>query len=368
MQAFQWDKHFETGILEVDEQHHRLVDIINQFGDHLAKNELVSEDINLIIKELSDYTTYHFDEEETMMVQVGIDQRHLDQQLEAHRYFLDEINTLHAGVSIDDPASAQHLLDFLSHWLAFHILGSDQNMARQVKLIKNGFSPAEAYDKEEKESDSATEPLLVALNGLFRQVSSRNKELVKLNQSLEDKVAVRTKALSEANSHLEILALTDVLTGLPNRRHAMQKLSDLWDESTESDNPLVCMMIDADHFKEVNDTYGHDAGDDVLRGLAKELQGSVRSDDIVCRLGGDEFLIICPNTGLKGGMTIAELTRKKVADLRIQTGDGNWHGSISVGVAVRLSTMNHHEELIKIADDGVYAAKRDGKNCVRTTS
>jgi len=128
------------------------------------------------------------------------------------------------------------------------------------------------------------------------------------------------------------------------------------------------MMIDADHFKEVNDTYGHDAGDDVLRGLAKELQGSVRSDDIVCRLGGDEFLIICPNTGLKGGMTIAELTRKKVADLRIQTGDGNWHGSISVGVAVRLSTMNHHEELIKIADDGVYAAKRDGKNCVRTTS
>ena len=70
MQAFQWDKHFETGILEVDEQHHRLVDIINQFGDHLAKNELVSEDINLIIKELSDYTTYHFDEEETMMVQI----------------------------------------------------------------------------------------------------------------------------------------------------------------------------------------------------------------------------------------------------------------------------------------------------------
>lgn len=105
--------------------------------------------------------------------------------------------------------------------------------------------------------------------------------------------------------------MTDALTGLPNRRHALQQLKTLWEESTRSASPLSVMMIDADHFKEVNDTCGHDAGDLVLGELARTLQHAVRTDDLVSRLGGDEFLIICPDTDSSGGRQIAETVRKK---------------------------------------------------------
>lgn len=125
------------------------------------------------------------------------------------------------------------------------------------------------------------------------------------------------------------------------------------------------MMIDADHFKEVNDIYGHDAGDEVLKTLAMSLKHTLRTDDIVCRLGGDEFFVICPNTDQEGGLHIAELTRKAISELRVPTGGEPWHGSISVGIASRAHDMNGFEELIKAADKGVYAAKEAGKNCVK---
>ncbi|MCD6581925.1 MAG: diguanylate cyclase [Desulfuromusa sp.] len=174
----------------------------------------------------------------------------------------------------------------------------------------------------------------------------------------------KTLALSEANQKLGELASTDVLTGLSNRRHAMQILERLWAESIENNMPLACIMIDADGFKEINDSYGHDAGDTVLCELAKELQYAVRTDDIVCRLGGDEFLIICPNTNKEGSMHIASMVHTKISDLTVEVAGGAWQGSISVGVAVKTDSMQTLGELIKASDRGVYAAKEAGKNCV----
>lgn len=365
-ESFRWDKCFITGVLEVDQQHHHLVDIINQFGNLLANNKLIFDDIEMVFQKLSDYAQYHFQDEEELMSRMCIDKRHLDFHINLHQAFLQEVVSMHAGISPDNPDAAKHLLDFLTQWLAYHILGSDQDMARQIKAIQSGASPAEAYEAEERDRDNATQPLLIVLNGLFQQVSARNKKLVQLNQYLEAKVAERTKELSEANLHLENLALTDVLTGLPNRRHAMRQLTDLWNKSLETNAPLACMMIDADHFKEVNDTFGHDVGDLVLCDLAKILRETVRKDDLVCRLGGDEFLIICPDTEPDGAMHIAESVRKSVSALRVPTGDRVWHGSISVGLATRAPGMKDHESLIKSADNSVYEAKRDGKNCVRT--
>lgn len=366
MDSFRWDRHFVTGIEEVDEQHRRLVDIINQFGSLLSQHEVDREDIETLFKQLSDYARYHFQEEETMMSEVGIDKRHFDYHVKAHHLFLQEVTFMHEHVTSDYLSSANKLLSFLIHWLAYHILGIDQNMARQVKAIKKGVAADVAYEKEEQERNSTTAPLLAALDGLFHQVSERNKELLILNQSLEAKVIERTMELQEANRHLEELSLTDVLTGLPNRRHAMRRLGTLWGEAVKENMPISCMMIDADHFKEVNDTYGHDAGDDVLCKLAKALQGAVRTDDVVCRLGGDEFFIICPDTDCDGGRRVAEHVHKVVNQLKVPTGDGFWFGSISIGVASRAPTMKNIDGLIKAADLSVYEAKRAGKNCVRS--
>jgi hemerythrin len=241
-------------------------------------------------------------------------------------------------------------------------------MARQVTLIEQGSSASDAYEQEEKRSNGSTEPLLLALKDLLHQVSARNKELVLLTGTLEQKVVERTSELSQANHNLKQLALTDVLTGLPNRRHAMQQLTLLWNETLEYGTALSCMMIDADHFKQVNDKHGHDAGDTVLCELAHMLQYSVRTDDLVCRLGGDEFLIICPHTDSQGALTVANIIHQAVSEMRVPLGTGEWPGSISVGIATYTADMNTQDDLIKLADKGVYAAKKAGKNCVRSMS
>jgi len=367
--SFIWDDHFVTGLTEVDKQHHHLVDVINQFGELLTQPEgFAFGDIEKIFGELAAYTQYHFKEEEMLMDAAGIDPRHLEHHQHEHVNFLQEVTQQHAAITPDSPDKAKSLLKFLVYWLAYHILGSDQCMAKQIKAIQSGQSPANAYLAEERMKEGAVEPLLHALNGLFRQVSDRNRELLQLNQTLEARVAQRTEELGIANKQLEEIALTDVLTGLPNRRYAMRQLELVWNESISEDTPLACMMIDADGFKQVNDNYGHDAGDEVLRQLSRNLKYGVRTDDIVCRLGGDEFFAICPHTQAEGAAQLAEKLRQTIAALCVPAGKGEWRGSISIGVAVRKPGMTHFEQLIKAADEGVYCAKKNGRNCVATSA
>ena len=366
MQSFYWDDNFVTGLSEVDNQHFKLVSLINQFGSQLAANEIDTKSLSSLHQELVDYAVYHFHEEEELMRSANLAEDYIIHHIQSHRAFLDEVTSIFTNVSAGNIAQASAFLEFLTHWLAYHILGEDKQMAGQIEAIKSGIAPDKAYIQIKQQRDGAMEPLLKALNGLFEQVSKRNRELKQLNESLEEKVAQRTKALMEANQHLEELSLTDVLTGVPNRRHAMRRLATLWQESIENNADLSCIMIDADYFKEVNDTYGHNAGDNVLIELSKTLKHGMRSDDIVCRLGGDEFLVICPATCLSGAIHIAESIRQKVAALEVATGGQPWLGSISVGVATHNDEMLNYDELMKAADKAVYQAKKAGRNCVKS--
>ncbi len=360
MESFRWDQCFVTGLPEVDEQHHRLVDLVNRFGDGLTTKEGTSpEEIQAVFLELAAYAQHHFREEESLMAGAGVDSRHTTAHEKSHAEFLREVVQMRAAITPERPEAAAKLHQFLLHWLAYHILGTDQSMARQIAAIHAGRPSAEAFAEDRWTNERATEPLLHALDGLFHQVSERNRELVHLNQTLEEKVRERTQQLEDA-------ANTDVLTGLPNRRHAMRRFEKEWSASLQTGVPLACMMVDADHFKQINDTYGHDAGDEVLRCLSRQLRYGVRTDDIVCRLGGDEFLVICPETPLGGAMLLAEQMRLAVAELRVPAGDGAWNGSISVGVAARRDGMTSLEDLLKAADEGVYVAKRKGRNSVAT--
>jgi hemerythrin len=365
MESFHWDRHFVTGLDKVDEQHHHLVDVINQFGELLTRPQGATfEDIETVFGELAAYAQYHFREEESLMNEAGVDPRHQEHHRQEHLNFLQEVTQLHNTLVPESPDKAKPLLKFLVYWLAYHILGSDQSMAKQIDAIRSGQSAAEAFIAEERMKEGAVEPLLHALTGLFRQVSERNRELQHLNETLETRVAERTKELAQANRKLEEIALTDVLTGLPNRRHALNRLERAWAESVRDGTPLACMMIDADGFKPINDNYGHDAGDEVLRQLARELRHALRTDDVVSRLGGDEFFVICTHTPQEGAVRLAEKMRQAIAALRVPAGGGEWHGSVSIGVAMRRVEMGNFEALIKAADEGVYAAKKNGRNCV----
>jgi hemerythrin len=396
-ESFHWNDRFLTGLPEVDAQHQQLVELINRFGDLAAQASGASEgDIDVVFANLADYARHHFATEEALMEAEGIDAHHANQQRQQHRAFIDNLLRMRAKAGSQGVEGARQLLRFLIHWLAGHILGSDQSLGRQIFAIRAGATPAEAYlavdGGHPPGSDTAAEPLVDALGGLFDVVSARNRELVELNQSLEVKVVERTQELSRANDdlksviaqlerekeeslrlgralaaanlQLEAIAATDLLTGLPNRRHAMANIALAWEESRRSGRPLACMLIDADGFKQVNDTWGHEAGDRVLCALSTCLRHAFRNDDLVCRLGGDEFLVLCPNTTLEGAMHIAELARQAVAALTVATGQGQWQGSVSIGVAVRAESMANPEALIKAADDGVYLAKRGGRNCV----
>ncbi|WP_420907000.1 GGDEF domain-containing protein [Vibrio splendidus] len=364
MNLFNWDKNFETGIGVVDEQHQYLVGFINHYGNLLSENTISIDDINIALLELARYAEFHFKEEESLMRDCGVYELHIEEHIKVHRVFMQDIYSMQAFILEEDQVSARQLLDFLIHWLTYHILGIDQNMARQMVAIEEGATPLQAFEAGEKHQDSSTVPLLAALNGLFEQVSERNKQLLHFNQLLEDKVEERTAELKRASKKLEELSLTDSLTHLPNRRSAFKQLALHWQDSKELGMPLVCIMIDADNFKRINDTSGHDAGDLVLQTLSRELKNTFRNDDIVCRLGGDEFLVICPDTALKGGMHIAETARQKVSELEVETSHQVWIGSISVGVAEITQEFGSMNELVKAADESVYLAKSAGKNSV----
>jgi hemerythrin len=354
-----------TGLDVVDEQHHRLVDVINRFGDVVMRRKGVSAiEMETVFAELAAYARYHFAAEESLMAAMRLDPRHVAQHRQSHASFIDEVTQLHDGVAPNNRGAAKSLMQFLTHWLAYHILGSDQFMAKQIAAIQAGSRPEDAYLADMLSDDPATDALLAALNGLFQQVSQRNRELVKLNKSLEARVAERTHALTEANRQLDHLANTDILTGLPNRRYALRQFAAEWEAALRDGTPLSCMMIDADGFKQINDSYGHDAGDAVLCALATQLKDTVRTDDIVCRLGGDEFLILCSRTPLEGALQLAESLRRTVAALRVPAGCGEWRGSVSIGVATRTAATRGLEDLMKMADLGVYAAKHGGRNRV----
>jgi len=365
MESFKWGKQFVTNIEEIDKQHQGLVSLINKYGNALSENLVDEEVLGSIFRQLMSYTKTHFSAEEQLMQEMKIDQRHVSVHSKCHRDFVQDISDFSRSTDMNSQEDCLALFNYLAHWIAYHILGSDLIMARQIELINNGKNPDEAFSSLEQSENESTATLLAALKGLLTLLSQRNKALTDLNRTLESRVAERTKDLAQANEALEVISITDHLTDLPNRRFAMRQLQLLWSESVATLQPLACLMIDADGFKEINDTYGHAAGDRVLQRLSIELLHSVRSDDIVCRLGGDEFLVICPQTSLKGAMHIAEQTRAKVAALKVMAGNGFWYGSVSIGVAVSNGKMNKVDDLLRAADKAVYMAKKDGRNCVR---
>ncbi|MCP3670552.1 MAG: GGDEF domain-containing protein [Gammaproteobacteria bacterium] len=363
VKPFLWDNHFITGLTAVDNQHKKLVEMINNFGTLIATGDSIPQaSFDKLIGELDDYIRYHFQTEEQMMYEAKVDPHHITHHCNDHKQFMKDVSMMSSQQSDSIRDSAASLLEFLTHWLTYHILGTDQSLAKQISNIKHGMDATDAYLATKQFHDSATEPLLTALNGLFKQVSERNQALTELNQTLEQNVRERTKELVNANRDLEQMALTDLLTTLPNRRHAMQSLDSAWQFSTKHKSPLSLIMIDADGFKAINDTHGHDAGDEVLKALSNQLVNAFRTDDIVCRMGGDEFMVLCLNTPLDGALHIAELARKSVSEIKVSVGGDYWHGSISLGVASRTEETIQSKDLIKLADNAMYKAKRHGRN------
>jgi len=200
-----------------------------------------------------------------------------------------------------------------------------------------------------------------AFNGMADELARSHDQLVRLNAELESRVIERTQQLKE-------LASKDPLTGLYNRRFFSESLNRQFSQAWRYGSDLSCLMLDLDDFKVINDNYGHKMGDDILIGAAAAITKELRAADLGTRYGGDEFVILMPQTGATDAYTVAQRISATFNEF-IQTYYPDLGVGLSIGVAsMRAVSSSNSEALVVAADRALYQAKENGKNSIVSAS
>jgi two-component system cell cycle response regulator len=206
--------------------------------------------------------------------------------------------------------------------------------------------------------------LEIGVNDYLARPIDKNELLARV------RIQVRKKRYTERlrdNVQLSIeMAITDALTGLYNRRYMESHLATLVEQAASRGKPLSLLVLDIDYFKSINDGHGHDAGDDVLREFALRIKRSIRGIDLACRYGGEEFVVVMPETDMAVATTVAERLRRRIASepFPIQRGTASVAVTISIGLAALGQPDERAADILKRADVALYRAKRDGRNRV----
>lgn len=237
-------------------------------------------------------------------------------------------------------------------WLAARRLSVDlYALAKAARDVEAGRAGARL-----PQSDSSDE-----VRTLSESLGSMTRRLIAANEEMEQKVRLRTQELEAANRELDLQARSDPLTGMLNRRGFDSQLKLAAALARRSGRPLALVMVDVDHFKRVNDTFGHDAGDEVLKRLAQTMQQRLRDSDVTARLGGEEFVAMLPDTDLKGALAISQQLLHAVA---AQQDDTVGRVTISAGVSIFRGDGDDTHDLMRRADEALYEAKGQGRNRV----
>ncbi|MEC7816728.1 MAG: diguanylate cyclase [Pseudomonadota bacterium] len=247
-----------------------------------------------------------------------------------------------------------------------------------LALSKLGWMPRSTFTELAPQAGVALEVILLSFALAYRINLERRKRQQaqdhalevqrQANLTLETRVQERTEALEQANEQLRAISLTDGLTQVANRRRFDDKLASEWSRALRQEQELSLLLMDIDHFKRVNDQYGHLVGDDCLVATAALLKDEVqRSSDLVARYGGEEFAVLLPATDADGARQVAERLRQAVARTPVYTGEHMKPVSItiSVGVATLIpGRQQDSSELVRRADEALYDAKAGGRNRV----
>jgi two-component system cell cycle response regulator len=209
-----------------------------------------------------------------------------------------------------------------------------------------------------------TQALEMGVNDYLTRPVDKNELTARVRTQLRKK---RYQDRLRHNVQLSLeMAITDQLTGLHNRRYMARHLDSLISNAQKSNTPLAFLIMDIDHFKSVNDTHGHDIGDEVLREFANRISANIRGIDLACRYGGEEFVVVMPDTDVDFAYTIAERLRQGVetTPFEISRMPGSLKVTISIGIAASLGGDDNAEKLLHRADQALYRAKREGRNRV----
>ena len=242
-------------------------------------------------------------------------------------------------------------------WLARSFSRPIEQLANAARQIEQGASNAR-FPTDHRLIE--VQQLSQSIQSMTTALLAHERELAAVNQTLETQVQQRTEALETANLELERLATRDPLTGVHNRRHFNTKLLECFQTSQRTGTGFAVLLLDADHFKQVNDTHGHPAGDAVLQQLAHLLNENTRAVDFVARYGGEEFAVLLPHTpGGEGSMAAAEKIRAAIAAADFpEIG----HMTVSIGASVWNPADTHAHAMIERADKALYQAKGAGRN------
>jgi two-component system, cell cycle response regulator len=281
------------------------------------------------------------------------------------------------GYEVKGANDGQAALDIVDHWVPDLILldvmmpkVDGLEVVRRIKANESlPFIPVimqTALDSTERmvagfeagADDYVTKPIN------FAELEARVKSLLRI-KALQEALAERERELSEMNDKLLYISLTDGLTGIDNRRSLEQRLHEMFEHSYRLHEPISCVMCDIDHFKKVNDTYGHQVGDEVLKQFASILKTEAREIDRVGRYGGEEFLLLLPGTVLDSAVTFAERLRQCVEEHTFSYDGGTLKRTMSCGVASwPHPRVADAEAMLRAADDALYVAKELGRNRV----
>ncbi len=233
-------------------------------------------------------------------------------------------------------------------------------IAREKSSIskKIGEESEKSFVTEHREGDFYAR-VIFKLKGLFSHRDERLLKEVGRILARTSRREMHLKSMEKSTRHLRQMAYRDSLTGAYRRNVIEEYASRLFRKAKEEEQPFSCIMLDLDNFKEVNDTYGHLAGDKVLKEMADRIRNLLRREDMLIRYGGDEFIVLLPNTPTDAAVKVAARLKNSIEEIKI---DGK-SLSVSMGVA-GIEEASSLKELIEKADEALYSAKRAGKSCI----
>ena len=281
------------------------------------------------------------------------------------------------GFQIETASNGQEALDKVRknppHLLLLDVMMPLMDGHEVSRRIKNDeqlpFIPiilvtarGDTQDKVEGLDAGADDYLTKPIN--FPELEARVRSMLRIKR-LQDELDEKNRELETANTKLRQLSITDGLTELFNHRHVHELLHEEWERIRRTDDPLAVTMLDLDHFKQVNDTYGHPTGDVILYETAQILRETAREIDMVGRYGGEEFIAILPESDEEAGARFAARVRERIENHVYRDGATTVRMTVSCGVAASPHPgVDTPDDLIKYADEALYTAKESGRNQV----
>lgn len=278
------------------------------------------------------------------------------------------INKIHVLDVEEDPQSALFRVADADYDLIIVSLGLQDfdglRLCSQIRSLEQTRSVPLIVIAEQDDQAKILRALDIGVNDHILRPLDKHEMIARIATQIRGRRY--TEQLRNSVQQTMEMAITDSLTGLHNRRYLESHLSSLMRKAVRLNKPISVLMLDIDHFKAVNDTYGHDAGDIVLKDFSNRIRKSIRGIDLACRMGGEEFIVVMPDTDPALAIVVAERIRKAISDKVIvvpQTGT-RIKITVSIGIAARAPGLDQPETIMKAADTALYSAKREGRNRV----